>query len=179
MTTTKRIRIRRTHETAADIAKKSFSPKWEAFDNVRVAYDEKNPNIVPDIFTILRVIVDAGAEEKAKAGRVPGEDHRYVVRSMLSGRETLLAQSALDEIDFKYARFLVSFYKGNLAKMQSALGAALGEDDEDDHGYDLDAMFDSPVRKTNVREEADYEDECDACDDDNDAYIPARRGRVA
>lgn len=199
----RRVRVRRVTPEEKIVVRKA-SPKWGPMDIVRIRLEDAMGNsakadslatYVPDIFAVLSVVEDPQAVELAKNTAIsdPGANHRYSVRSFLSGRTVTLAQSSLDDIDPKFRRFALSFFRGHFAGILSVLNDKLGiveEDREDDphmHYYDDDVdaggESDDEERPAPRRIVEDDEDDTGYCDsdefDDIDNRPVSRRGRPA
>ena len=190
----RRVRVRRVTPEEKIVVRKA-SPKWGPMDIVRIRLEDAIGNsakadslatYVPDIFAVLSVVEDPQAVELAKNTAIadPGANHRYSVRSFLSGRTVTLAQSSLDDIDPKFRRFALSFFRGHFAGILSALNDKLGiveEDREDDphmHYYYDDE--ETPVPRRIVEEDEDDTDDDDSDEfDDIDNRPVSRRGRPA
>lgn len=171
----RRVRVRRVSPEEKLIVRKS-APKWSEMDIVRIKIDgngsdlEASSSYVPDIFTVLAVRIDPMAVEHAKNPAVedPGAEHRYTLRSYLNGRTFVLTQSCLQDIDVKFRRYALSFFKGHFIKVREALEDKLGEVE--------DIKEDDPV----FYEPDDHEDDDiveDDCDDEAEEEAPVSRGR--
>lgn len=173
----RRVRVRRVPQEEKLIVRKS-APKWQEMDIVRIKIDgngsdlEASSSYVPDIFTVLAVRPDPMAIEHAKNTAVedPGAEHRYTLRSYLNGRTFVLTQSCLQDIDAKFRRYALAFFKGHFIKVREAL--------EDKLGIVEDIKEDDPIFYEPDDHEDDIgEEDCDDTEDEEEAQVSRWRRR--